>query len=94
MSLIRRLPKRGFTSAAKKTYQIINVEDLNHFRKDSSVDKAAMEEAGFIKNAKLPVKILGNGKLSKPLNIAADAFSKSAEKKILDSGGKVARGVR
>lgn len=88
MPLMRRIPKRGFTSAAKKIYQIINVESLNHFRKDSSVDKAAMKEAGFIKKVDLPVKVLGDGKLSKALNVMADAFSESAKKKIRDAGGK------
>lgn len=87
MSLIRRLPKRGFTSVFKKIYQVINVEDLNHFRKDSSVDKAALKEAGFIKKENQRVKVLGDGKLSKPLNVTADAFSNSARKKIKDAGG-------
>ncbi|NQU95040.1 MAG: 50S ribosomal protein L15 [Candidatus Omnitrophica bacterium] len=89
MSLIRRLPKRGFTSVFKKIYQVINVEDLNHFRKDSSVDKAALKEAGFIRKENHRVKVLGDGKLSKPLTVTADAFSDSARKKIEDAGGKV-----
>jgi large subunit ribosomal protein L15 len=88
MSLIRRLPKRGFTNVGKKPYQVINVGDLNHFRKDSSVDKALMEETGFIRKAEAPVKILGDGKLSKPLTVAANAFSKTAKKKIAEAGGK------
>lgn len=89
MSLIRRLPKRGFTSVRKKPYRVINVGDLSCFRKDSTVDKAALKEAGFIKDAALPVKILGDGKLSKPLSIAAEAFSESAKKKIAEAGGKI-----
>lgn len=87
MSLIRRLPKRGFTNAGKVPYQVINVERLNSFRKDSSVDKQALRQAGFLKSF-MPVKILGDGKLSKPLHIRADAFSESAKKKILEAGGK------
>jgi large subunit ribosomal protein L15 len=88
MPLIRRLPKRGFTSVAKKVYTIVNVEELNCFRKDSSVDKAAMKEAGLIKKASCRLKILGNGNLSKALNVQVDAFSKSAKKKIEEAGGK------
>ena len=96
MSLIRRLPKRGFTSVHKKVYQVVNVESLNHFRKDSSVDRAALKEAGFIKKDNHPVKILGDGKLSKSLNVTANAFSNSARKKIKDAGGKaeIAKKVR
>jgi len=89
MSLIRRIPKRGFTRVIKRVYKIVNVESLNHFRKDSPVDKIAMEKAGLIKSAKLPVKVLGDGKLGKPLTVSADAFSKTAKKKILDAGGKI-----
>lgn len=88
MPLIRRVPKRGFTNVAKKIYQIVNVENLNHFRKDSSVDKKALKDAALIKKKDLPTKVLGKGKLSKALNVAADAFSKSAMKKIEEAGGK------
>ena len=88
MSLIRRLPKRGFTSVAKKVYQIINVESLNRFRKDASVDKAAMQKEGLVRKARLLVKILGEGKLTKALHVSANAFSKTAKKKIVDAGGK------
>jgi len=88
MPLMRRVHKRGFTSVMKKVYQIVSVERLNHFRKDSSVDKTAMKEAGFIKKAELPVKVLGDGKISKPLSVYAEAFSESARKKITEAGGK------
>jgi large subunit ribosomal protein L15 len=88
MSLIRRIPKRGFTNVGKKTYQVVNIEKLNQFRKDTSVDKALMEEAGLIRSAEGSVKILGDGKLAKSLDITADAFSGSAKKKIAEAGGK------
>jgi len=87
MSLIRRLPKRGFTSVNKRTFQIVNIEDLNHFRKDSAVDKKALKADGFIRSSERPVKILGEGKLSKALSVSADAFSESAKKKIAEAGG-------
>lgn len=89
MPLMRRLPKRGFTSVDKKSYQVVNVERLNQFKKDASVDKTMMKEAGLIRKLKLPVKILGSGKLSKPLIIVTDAASKSARKKIEEAGGKI-----
>ena len=89
MSLIRRLPKRGFTNIFKIPSQVVNVGRFESFRKDALVDKKAMQEAGFIKNAATPVKVLGDGKLSKPLTIAADFFSESAKKKITAAGGKI-----
>ena len=88
MPLFRRIPKRGFTSAVKKTFQVVNVDALNKFRKDSVVDKAALKEAGLIRHTETLVKILGDGKLSKPLSVLCDAFSESAKKKILEAGGK------
>ncbi len=88
MPLIRRLPKVGFTSVDKKVYQVVNVEKLNHFKKDSVIDKKAFKEAGIIKNEKMPLKILGEGKITKSLTISADAFSSSAKKKIEEAGGK------
>ena len=88
MALIRRLPKRGFTNVGRKVYQIVNVESLNRFRKDTSVDRKALKEAGLIRSIDAPVKILGEGKISKALHIALDAFSESARKKIQEAGGK------
>lgn len=90
MSLIRRTPKRGFTAFAKKEYQVANVERLNHFKKDTEINKAELAGAGIIKDSEKPVKILGNGKLTKPLVVTADAFSESAKKKITEAGGKCA----
>jgi len=88
MSLIRRTPKRGFTSFDKKYYQIVNVSNLKQFKKDSSVDKDALKRAGLIKKVSRPVKILGDGEIGKPLIVTADAFSARAKKKIEDAGGK------
>ncbi|MCQ9206285.1 MAG: 50S ribosomal protein L15 [Omnitrophica bacterium] len=88
MPLFRRIPKRGFTHATKKIFQIVNVDVLSTFRKDTVVDKKALKEAGLIKHTEDPVKILGNGKLTKPLSILCDAFSESAKRKISEAGGK------
>ncbi|MBN1353689.1 MAG: 50S ribosomal protein L15 [Candidatus Omnitrophica bacterium] len=88
MPLMRRLPKRGFTSKAKKVYQVVNVEGLNRFRKDSVVDRASLGEVGLIKDIELPVKILGTGDITKPLTVLADAYSANARKKIAAAGGK------
>lgn len=87
MSLMRRLPKRGFTGFRRKVYQIVNVGSLNSFKKDSKVDRSAMIEAGILRNERLPVKVLADGKLSKSLIVTANAFSQSARKKIVDAGG-------
>ncbi len=78
--LYRRLPKRGFKNYPfSKTYSVINVGDLNEF--DGDVTKETLEVVGLL-------KILGNGELTKALNVTADKFSASAKKKIEAAGGK------
>ena len=89
MPLMRRIPKRGFTSARKKIYQVVNIEELNYFKKDSIVDLEALKKAGLIRRGKDKVKILGSGKLGKAISVKAHGFSKEAKKKIEESGGTV-----
>jgi len=88
MPLIRRVPKRGFTAPFKTTYQVINVESLNRFEAEAVVGPAEFKKAGLITSEKRPVKILGSGKLSKPLTIKAHKFSGSATKLIASIGAK------
>lgn len=84
MPLIRRLPKRGFNSLFKNVYQVVNVESLNRFEANSVVGPKELKAAGLIGSEMKPVKILGNGKLTKPLVVKAHKVSGSA-KKLLES---------
>lgn len=84
--LIRRMPKRGFTSNFAVTYQIVNVESLNALRA-TEISPEVLLDRGLIKSKNLPVKILGNGDVKKSLKVSAHAFSKSAEEKIKQAGG-------
>jgi large subunit ribosomal protein L15 len=86
--LIRRIPKRGFTSKFKKDYQIVNLGELNKL-KDLQVTPQLLEERGLIKDKNRWIKILGEGELSNPLTIQAHAFSKNAAEKIQKAGGKI-----
>jgi len=84
-----RLPKLlGFKNPFKREYAIVNVENLNVFEDKSVIDSKALLERGLIRKRNLPVKILGEGKLSKALTVRAHSFSKSAVKKIEEAGGK------
>ena len=88
--LTRRLPKKGFHSPFKMKYQIVNVRDLSAIETGGKEITAAMlYEKGLIKNAVLPVKVLGKGELTRPLFVSAFAFSKSAKEKIEKAKGKV-----
>ena len=87
MPLYRRLPKRGFNNRNTLEIVAINVSDLERFEAGTTVDVAALVEAGVIKNPRDGVKILGNGELSKKLDVKVNAYSASAKEKIEAAGG-------
>jgi len=85
--LIRKMPKRGFVSNFKKTYQIVNLQDLNKI-KESIVTPQLLKDNGLIRDESALIKILGNGSIKNPLTIQAHAFSKRAAAEIISAGGK------
>jgi len=84
----KKMPKRGFTNYTRKEYAVVNVEDLNKFDDNVTVDYTALKAAGLVKKHLDGVKILGDGKLEKKLTVQAAKFSKSAQKAIEEAGGK------
>lgn len=88
MPLFRRLPKRGFSNYQFATRcQIVNVSQLERFDDGADVGIEQLSNAGLIDSVKGSIKILGDGVLTKKLKVAAHKFSKSAEDKIVASGG-------
>ena len=87
MPLYRRLPKRGFKNRNTKEIVGINVDALERFENDTVVTVETLLETGIVKNPRDGVKILGNGELTKKLNVQANAFSASAKEKIEALGG-------
>ena len=87
MPLHRRMPKRGFTNIFRKEFNIVNLERLASLG-ETTINPEVLRKAGVI-STKHPVKILGDGELSKPLTIQAHKFSKSAQEKITKAGGKI-----
>jgi large subunit ribosomal protein L15 len=67
----------------------VNVRDLERFDAGTEVTPELLAEAGLVRNARLEVKILGDGELSKKLSVTAHAFSASAREKIEAAGGSV-----
>lgn len=90
MPVFRRIPKRGFSNAAFTTrYSIVNVGALERrFETGAHVTPESLREAGLIRSACDPVKILGNGQLNKRLTVDAAKFSRSAIAKIEAAGGE------
>ena len=88
MPLYRRIPKRGFKNRNTKEIVAINLDRLECFDNDAVVTVDALIEAGIVSNPRDGVKILGNGELTKKLNVQVNAFSASAKEKIEALGGK------
>ena len=89
MPLFRRLPKRGFNNARfAKQYEVVNVAQLDRFEDGAVVGVKQLASIGLIDNTKSRVKILGEGELTKKLQVTAHRFSKTAEQKITACGGK------
>ena len=89
MSLIRRVPKHGFTNVFRKEYSIVNLKSLGDMIISGTITPQALVDVGLVKRKSLPIKILGNGDLTKAIVVQAHKFSKSAEAKILAAGGRV-----
>ena len=87
MPLYRRIPKRGFKNWNAKEIIGINVSALEVFENGTTVTVEALMEQGIVKNPKDGVKILGNGALTKKLDVKVDAVSASAKEKIEALGG-------
>ncbi|HAN18431.1 MAG: 50S ribosomal protein L15 [Bacteroidetes bacterium GWC2_33_15] len=93
MPLQRRLPKFGFTNITRKDYKGINIETLEKLADKkglTTIDMDVLVDAGLVKKNSL-VKILGNGKLTRKLEVKAHAFSKSAIEAIESVKGTVVK---
>ncbi len=90
MPLQRRIPKVGFKNIFRKEYQLVNVGDLAKLGK-ARVSPEDLLAARLIRKKNVPLKVLGEGELTKALEVNAHAFSKSAVQKIEAAGGKAVR---
>lgn len=90
-SLVRRLPKRGFTNAPfRQKFDVVNVGLLEaSFEGGDTVSLAVLESRGLIKKKHGRLKVLGAGELTKKLTIEAHAASLSASAKVEAAGGKL-----
>lgn len=91
LPLVRRLPfKRGFTNIFGISYQEVNVDMLEkRFDDGAVVNGESLVSAGLVRDADVPIKVLGRGELSKKLEVHANHFTKGATEKIEKAGGTV-----
>jgi large subunit ribosomal protein L15 len=87
MPLHRRIPKRGFHNPFEVNYSVVNLEELNVFPAGETVTPELLRAHGFVRRAKDPIKVLGDGELNIKLIVHAHAFSASAKDKIAKAGG-------
>lgn len=89
MPLQRRLPKRGFTNIFKKKWIEVRLSTLeDNFNSGDKITPDLLRKRGLIRKAKHDLVILGNGEVSKNLNVSAHRFTRSAKDKIEKMGGK------
>jgi large subunit ribosomal protein L15 len=96
INFIQKMPKRGFTNAAfKKVYHVVNVKALEAIAGNGDeVTAESLAAAGVIRDANLPLKVLGEGDITKKLKVTAAKFSASAKAKIEAAGGTVVEIVK
>ncbi len=85
----KSMPKRGFTNFNRVEYAVVNLSDLNRFEDGTTVTPELLKQAGIVKKQLDGIKVLGNGKLEKKVNITCNKISKSAQAAIEKAGGKV-----
>ena len=89
MPIYTRLPKRRFKNRNPKEIIAINVDVLNRFEDGAEVTAESLLASGAISKIADGVKILGNGELTKKLNVKVNAVSETAKSKIEAAGGTV-----
>jgi large subunit ribosomal protein L15 len=90
LPMIKALPmKRGFSNIFKTYYSLVKLDVLDQFNAGDRITPELLREQGYLRDRKKPVKILGDGQLSKSLTVAAHKFTRSAREKIEAAGGKV-----
>lgn len=93
MPLQRRVPKFGFNNINRVEYKAINLDAIEALAAAGNLTKVTVEDlrtAGLVSKKAL-VKILGNGAITRAVEVEANAFSKAAEEAIKAAGGNVVK---
>ena len=88
MPLYRKLPHRGFNNVNRVEFAVVNLSQIDKCE-GTEIDRNALVKAGYVRQADLLVKVLGNGEITRAVTVSAQAFSASAKAKIEAAGGKV-----
>jgi large subunit ribosomal protein L15 len=90
LPLIKGLPmKRGFNNIFKTYYALVKLDVLDNFAAGERVTPEILRERGYVRERNMPIKILGDGEVSKAVTVSAHKFTQSARQKIEAAGGTV-----
>jgi len=89
MPIQRRLPKFGFTNINKIVFQVVNVSDLQNVEYDKIINAEVLYDLKLVRKKTTPIKVLGNGNITKKIQIEVNAISKSAREKLEKAGGSI-----
>jgi len=90
LPLIKGLPmKRGFTNRFKTYYSLVKLTTLEEFEAGDHITPEVLVQRGFLRNLRQPVKIVGDGEITKAVVVAAHKFTRSAQEKIEAVDGRV-----
>jgi large subunit ribosomal protein L15 len=89
MPLARRLPMKGFKNPNRKSYEVINVSDVERSGLEGEITIAVLRTAGVVTGSKKPVKLLAMGEITKAVNLQIHAVSEKALEKVKAAGGTV-----
>jgi len=90
LPLIKGLPMlRGFTNIFKTQFSLVKLEILEKFEPGERITPELLLKRGYLRNLKNPVKVLGNGEITKAVTVVAHKFTHSAREKIQAAGGTI-----
>jgi large subunit ribosomal protein L15 len=84
---------RGFHNPFRVEYQVVNLARLQELAEDVTiVTPITLAALRVVRHADKPIKVLGEGEITRPLQVKATKFSGSARAKIEAAGGSVLEG--
>ena len=90
LPLIKGLPMtRGFNNKFKIYFSLVKLDVLEQFPPGERITPDLLRESGYLRNRKQPVKVLGDGEVTRAVTVAAHKFTRSARAKIEAAGGTV-----
>lgn len=89
MPLARRLPMKGFTSMSRKTFEVINVCDLERSGLEGEVTVDVLRASGVVRGTRGKVKVLANGEITRAITLKVNAVSAKAREKVEAAGGTI-----